>query len=37
MNRWVYCILVLALCGYPSGNQSGWVLNVSHINISVSI
>lgn len=37
MNRLYYCILVLALFGYPMDSQSGWSLNVSHISINISL
>ncbi|OAT52686.1 hypothetical protein M989_02339 [Kluyvera georgiana ATCC 51603] len=36
MNRWHYCILVLALFfGYPVDNQSGLSLNISHVSVNI--
>ncbi len=37
MNRLCLCILVLTLFGYPVGGQSGWSVNVSHINVNISL
>lgn len=37
MKKFYYCILVLALFGYPNGSPSGLSVNVSNINVSIML
>ena len=37
MKKCYYCILVLALFGYPNGSPSGLSVNVSNINVSIML